>query len=118
MTIRVEELIGKRALTVADHPVGQVAQTPLYANKVLEQKDVAPASRVTGPNSNRGPLVKVKRGTTVRLVARKGALKVELAAAKLLDNAAVGDRVTVENPDSKKQIVGQLVAKDVVRIDF
>lgn len=64
-----------------------------------------------------GPIV-VRPRDTVRLVARKGNLRVALAQAEVIKSARIGDMVELRNPKSRKKLSARLVSASQAVIEL
>ena len=96
-------------LTPKDLSSGRKAKRPVAAGQVVPPAAVEPA-RADNP-------LLVKQRDLVRLVARVGNLRVTALAEAEQDGRA-GDLVRVRNVDSKKEIVGRVVGRDLVEVEF
>jgi flagella basal body P-ring formation protein FlgA len=93
---RLVEANSERILGVADL-MGSIAKRSLSANTSLTARDVTRA-------------MAFKRGETVAILVRKGAIRVETYGVALTD-AFVGERAVVRLSESQKEITVQVTAK-------
>jgi len=96
-------------LTAADVAAGKKARRALAAGQVVAASAVEPA-RVDNP-------ILVKQRDLVRLIARVGTLRVTALAEAQQDGHA-GDRVRVRNVDSRKDVVGRVVGRGLVEVEY
>ena len=54
---------------------------------------------------------------TVRVMARSGSLTVELTNGIALQSGGIGDRIRIQNPDSKKTLVARVVSATEVQVE-
>ena len=89
--------------------LGKRARHPLQAGQVLTTQDV----EVVAPE---GPVL-VKQREQIKLVARVGTLQVT-AVGEALQDGRDGQWVRVRNVDSKKVVLGRVVGRSLVEVDF
>lgn len=97
-------LLTQGYVSAATSVVGQQLSRPVATGAALSPTAVARAAVV-------------KRGETVTLVGRSNGFEVR-AQGKALADAAVGDRVTVENSSSRRVVTGLVQADGVVEISL
>jgi flagella basal body P-ring formation protein FlgA len=90
--------------------VGKSLTMPLRAGQIVQARYVSATSVAAEPV--------VRTRDTVRLVARKGALTITLSDAEVLQNGAIGDRVRVRNPNSKKIVTAVVVSRNEVAVEM
>ncbi len=112
--IQVEQrdLTGRDALNIPDVVINRMASRWLRAGQVIRANDVYKAS------ARSKTVVKVRRNSVVRLVARKNGLRVTVRGATLLRDAHVGETVPAVNPTSEETVVGRLVSPTEVEVPF
>lgn len=102
-----------------DDVVGKPAAKPIAGLQVIRKVDLKSDPIVTAPPTaakvQSGTVI--RRGDTVKMTARGGALAISVTA-KALQDGAIGDVIRVENLDSKKAISGRVTARGEVETDF
>jgi flagella basal body P-ring formation protein FlgA len=96
-------------LTPKDVAAGRKAKRAIAAGQLIPP---AAAEPVAADNP-----VLVKQRDLVRLVARVGSLRVTALAEAQQDGRA-GDLVRVRNVDSKKEVVGRVIGRGLVEVEF
>jgi flagella basal body P-ring formation protein FlgA len=96
-------------LTQKDLTAGRKAKRPIAAAEVIAPTAVEP---LYADN----PIL-VKQRDLVRLVAQVGSMRVTALAEAQQDGRA-GDRIRVRNVDSHKEVVGRVVGRGLVEVDF
>jgi flagella basal body P-ring formation protein FlgA len=96
-------------LTPKDLAAGRKARRPIAAGQVIPPAAVEPLSA-------ENPVL-VKQRDLVRLVAQVGSMRVTALAEAQQDGRA-GDRIRVRNVDSHKEVVGRVVGRGLVEVEF
>jgi len=86
------------------------------ARRTLTAGQVIPLSATDGTVTADSPLM-VKSRDLVKIVARVGGLKVT-TVGEAQQEGREGDRIRVRNVDSKKEVIGRVIGKDLVDVDF
>jgi flagella basal body P-ring formation protein FlgA len=95
-------------LTAKDLAPGRKARRAIAAGQVVPAAAVEPLAD--------NPIL-VRQRDLVKVVARVGTLRVTALAEAEQDGRA-GDRIRVRNVDSKKEIVGRVVSRGLVEVEF
>lgn len=96
-------------VTAKDLAAGKKAKRALAAGQVISYGAVEPLN----PENP----VLVKQRDLVKVVARVGNLRVTALAEAQQDGRA-GDRIRVRNVDSKKEVVGRVVGRGLVEVEY
>jgi flagella basal body P-ring formation protein FlgA len=85
-------------------------------SRPLRQGDVLTPPMLSVVHTVKQQIVKPREAVTV--VARRGQLNVTMQAAEAVEGGAVGDRVLVRNPESKRLMTGVIIGPGQVAIDL
>jgi flagella basal body P-ring formation protein FlgA len=96
-------------LTAKDLAPGRKARRPIAAGQMIPVAAVEPL--------NADSPILVRQRDLVKMVARVGNLRVTALAEAEQDGRA-GDRIRVHNVDSKKEIVGRVVGRGLVEVEY
>lgn len=89
--------------------IGRKLKRPLPVGQVVQELDLEPVVVPLGATA-------VKSRSPVKMIVRLGSINV-VANGEALQDGKIGDRIRVQNLDSKKVIVGKVTAPDTVEVE-
>lgn len=90
---------------------GQTASRPIRSGKSIESVDVQ-----LRPSQDQQVLI--KRRDLVRMVARKGALRVIISNGEALESGKLNEFISVRNPASRKTVRGRVTGPSEIEVPF